>query len=387
VSPQFLFRFEKDPDNIAVGSSYRISDLELASRLSFFIWSSVPDDQLVDLAVKGRLKEPAVLEAQVRRMLADERARALGANFAGQWLYLRNLKAKYPIDDIFPDFDDNLRKSMQRETEMLFETVVLEDRSALTLLNADFTFMNERLAKHYGMPGIYGDQMRRVTVRDEYRKGLLGHASVLTLTSNDDRTNPVSRGKYVLTIILGTPPPPPPPNVPPLNEVSGKVLSMRERMQEHRANAVCANCHRLMDPIGLSLENFDATGRWRTTEGGTPIDARDTLYNGAKVDGPVSLRNVVLSHPDQFVRTMTEMLLTYALGRGLEDYDMPIVRSIERDAAAKNYRFSSLILGVVKSAPFQMRSKKLQDIDSKPIADNGADGQAVQASANRKVNK
>jgi hypothetical protein len=382
VSPQFLFRFEKDPDNIAVGSSYRISDLELASRLSFFIWSSVPDDQLVDLAVKGRLKEPAVLEAQVRRMLADERARALGANFAGQWLYLRNLKAKYPIDDIFPDFDDNLRKSMQRETEMLFETVVLEDRSALTLLNADFTFMNERLAKHYGMPGIYGDQMRRVTVRDEYRKGLLGHASVLTLTSNDDRTNPVSRGKYVLTNILGTPPPPPPPNVPPLNEVSGKVLSMRERMQEHRANAVCANCHRLMDPIGLSLENFDATGRWRTTEGGAPIDAHDTLYNGAKVDGPVSLRNVVLSHPDQFVRTMTEMLLTYALGRGLEDYDMPIVRSIERDAAAKQYKFSSLILGVVKSAPFQMRLKKLQDNESKPIADNVVNGRAVQESAN-----
>ena len=387
VSPQFLFRFEMDPDSIAAGASYRISDLELASRLSFFIWSSIPDDQLVDLAIKRRLREPAVLEAQVRRMLADERARALGANFAGQWLYLRNLKAKYPIDDIFPDFDDNLRKSMQRETEMLFETLVLEDRSALTLLNADFTFMNERLAKHYGVPGIYGDQMRRVTVKDEYRKGLLGQASIMTLTSNDDRTNPVSRGKYVLTNILGTPPPPPPPNVPPLNELSGKVLSMRERMQEHRANAVCANCHRLMDPIGLSLENFDATGRWRTTDSGAPIDAHDTLYNGAKVDGPVSLRNAILSHPDQFVRTMTEMLLTYALGRGLEDYDMPIVRSIERDAITKNYKFSSLILGVVKSAPFQMRLKKLQENDSKSTADNGADGRAVQTSANNKVDK
>jgi mono/diheme cytochrome c family protein len=387
VSPQFLFRFEKDPDNVASGSSYRISDLELASRLSFFIWSSIPDDQLIDLAIKGRLKEPAVLEAQVKRMLADERARALGANFAGQWLYLRNLKAKYPIDDIFPDFDDNLRKSMQRETEMLFETVVLEDRSALTLLNADYTFMNERLAKHYGVPGIYGDQMRRVPVRDEYRKGMLGHASILTLTSNDDRTNPVSRGKYVLTNILGTPPPPPPPNVPPLNEISGKVLSMRERMQEHRANAVCANCHRLMDPIGLSLENFDAIGRWRNTDGGAPIDARDTLYNGAKVDGPVSLRNVVLTHPDQFVRTMTEMLLTYALGRGLEDYDMPVVRSIEEESTTKNYKFSSLVLGVVKSAPFQMRLKKLQDNDSKPIADNSADGAAVRTSANNRVVK
>jgi Protein of unknown function (DUF1592)/Protein of unknown function (DUF1588)/Protein of unknown function (DUF1585)/Protein of unknown function (DUF1595)/Protein of unknown function (DUF1587)/Cytochrome C oxidase, cbb3-type, subunit III len=365
VSPQFLFRFETDPDNVAAGASYRITDLELASRLSFFIWSSIPDDQLIDLAIKGRLREPAVLETQVKRMLADERARALGTNFAGQWLYLRNLKAKYPIDDVFPDFDDNLRKSMQRETEMLFESVVLEDRGALTLLNADYTFMNERLAKHYGVPGIYGDQLRRVTVKEEYRKGLLGHASILTLTSNDDRTNPVSRGKYILTNILGTPPPPPPPNVPPLNELSGKMLSMRDRMQEHRANAVCANCHRLMDPIGLSLENFDAIGRWRTTDGGAPIDAHDTLYNGASVDGPVSLRNIILGHPDQFVRTMTEMLLTYALGRGLEDYDMPVVRSIVRDAAGKNYKFSSLVVGVVKSAPFQMRLKKLQENDSK----------------------
>ena len=364
VSPQFLFRFEKDPDNVAAGASYHVSDLEFASRLSFFIWSSIPDDALLDLALKGRLKDPAVLEAQVRRMLADERARALGANFAGQWLYLRNLKAKYPIDDVFPDFDDNLRRSMQRETEMLFESVVLEDRSALTLLNADYTFMNERLAKHYGVPGIYGDQMRRVPVKDEYRQGLLGQASILTLTSNDDRTSPVTRGKYILTNILGTPPPPPPPNVPPLNELSGKVLTMRERMLEHRANAVCANCHRLMDPIGLTLENFDAIGRYRTTDGGSPIDARDTLYNGAKVDGPVSLRNVILGHPDQFVRTMTEMLLTYGLGRGLEDYDMPVVRSIVRDAAGKNYKFSSLVLGIVKSVPFQMRAKKFEQVQT-----------------------
>src|SRR3989441_13150084 len=360
VSPQFLFRFENDPDNVPPGSGYHLSDLELVSRLSFFIWSSIPDDQLLDLAIKGRLKQPAVLEAQVKRMLADERARALGANFAGQWLYLRNLKAKYPIDDIFPDFDDNLRRSMQRETEMLFESVVLEDRSALTLLNADYTFMNERLAKHYGVAGIYGDQMRRVPIKDEYRKGLLGQASILTLTSNDDRTSPVTRGKYVLTNILGTPPPPPPPNVPPLNALSVEVLTMRGRMLEHRANVVCANCHRLMDPIGLSLENFDAVGKWRTSDGGAPIDAHDTLYNGAKVDGPVSLRNVILSHPDQFVRTMTEMLLTYALGRGLEDYDMPVVRSIARDAAGKNYKFSSLVLGIVKSVPFQMRAKRFE---------------------------
>jgi mono/diheme cytochrome c family protein len=370
VSPQFLFRFEKDPDNVAAGASYRVNDLELASRLSFFIWSSIPDDELLDLAVKGRLKNPAVLEAQVKRMLADQRARALGANFAGQWLYLRNVKAKFPIEDIFPDFDDNLRKAMQRETEMLFESIVLEDRSGLTLLNADYTFLNQRLAKHYGVPGIYGDQMRRVTVKDEYRKGLLGHASVLTVTSNDDRTNPVSRGKYILTNILGTPPPPPPPNVPPLNEISGKVLSMRERMQEHRANAVCANCHKLMDPIGLSLENFDAVGRWRTTDSGTPIDSRDTLYNGVQVDGPVSLRNAIMAQPDQFVRTTTEMLLIYALGRGLEHYDMPVVRAIVKDAAAQNYKFSSLVLGVVKSTPFQMRVKKLQETDTKTIADN-----------------
>src|SRR2546425_8251541 len=364
VSPQFLFRFEKDPDNVAAGASYHISDLELASRLSFFVWSSIPDDQLLDLAIKGRLKEPAVLEAQVKRMLADERARALGANFAGQWLYLRNLKAKYPIDDIFPDFDDNLRKSMQRETEMLFESVVLEDRSALTLLNADYTFMNERLAKHYGVPGIYGDQMRRVPIKDEYRKGILGHASILTLTSNDDRTSPVTRGKYILTNILGTPPPPPPPNAPPLNALSVEVLTMRGRMLEHRANVVCANCHRLMDPIGLALENFDAVGRWRTTDGGAPIDAHDALYNGAKVDGPVALRNVILSHPDQFVRTMTEMLLTYGLGRGPEDYDMPVVRSIVRDAAGKNYKFSSLVLGIVKRAPFQIRATKVEEVQT-----------------------
>src|SRR5947207_4659979 len=339
VSPQFLFRFEKDPDNVAAGASYHVSDLELASRLSFFIWSSIPDDALLELALKGRLKDPAVLEAQVRRMLADERARVLGANFAGQWLYLRNLKAKYPIDDVFPDFDDNLRRSMQRETEMLFESVVLEDRGALTLLNADYTFMNERLAKHYGVPGIYGDQMRRVPVKEEYRKGLLGQASILTLTSNDDRTNPVSRGKYNLKNNQRTPHPQPPPNVQPMTDLTGKVLTMRERMLEHRANTVCASGHRLMDPMGLTLENFDAIGRYRTTDGGVAIDAHDTLYNGAKVDGPVALRNVIMNHPDQFVRTMTEMLLTYGLGRALEDYDMPIVRSIVRDAAGRNYKF------------------------------------------------
>ena len=286
VSPQFLFRFEYDPPNVAEGTVYRVSDLELASRLSFFIWSSIPDDQLLNLAVQGRLKNPDVLEQQVKRMLLDERARALGANFAGQWLYLRNMQSVKPDDDAFPDFDDNLRQGMKRETEMLFESIVLEDRSALDLLTANYTFVNERLAKHYGMPGIYGDQMRRVTLKDDYRRGLLGQGSVLTITSLSNRTSPVNRGKYILTNILGTPPPQPPPNVPPLNETPEKSLSMRDRMAQHRSNAVCANCHKLMDPIGLSLENFDAIGRWRNMDGEAPIDPSDTLYNGAKVNGP-----------------------------------------------------------------------------------------------------
>jgi hypothetical protein len=357
VSPQFLFRFEYDPPNVAPGTIYRVSDLELASRLSFFIWSSIPDDQLLNLAVRGRLKNPTVLEQQVKRMLADERARALGANFAGQWLYLRNMQSVRPVEDVFPDFDDNLRQGMKRETEMLFESIVLEDRGALDLLTANYTFMNERLAKHYGISGIYGDQMRRVTVKDEYRKGLLGHGSILTITSLANRTSPVTRGKYVLTNILGTPPPEPPPNVPPLNEAPDKSLSMRDRMAQHRANTVCANCHKLMDPIGLALENFDAIGRWRDLDGEAAIDPSDTLYNGVKVNGAGGLRQVILSHPEQFVRTMTEMLMTYSLGRGLEYYDMPTVRSIVKEAARTNYRFSSLVLGVVKSAPFQKMKK------------------------------
>jgi hypothetical protein len=355
VSPQFLFRFEYDPPNVAPGTIYRVSDLEMASRLSFFIWSSIPDDQLLNLAIQGRLKDPMVLEQQVKRMLADERARALGANFAGQWLYLRNMQSAKPDDDLFPDFDDNLRESMKRETEMLFESIVLGDRSALDLLTANYTFVNERLAKHYGIPGIYGDQMRRVTITNDYRKGLLGQGSILTLTSMANRTSPVNRGKYVLTNILGTPPPSPPANVPPLNEAPEGSLSMRERMAQHRSNPVCANCHKLMDPIGLALENFDAIGRWRTADGEASIDPSDTMYNGIKVNGPASLRQVILSHPDQFVRTMTEMLMTYGTGRGLEYYDMPTIRSIVKDAARSNYRFSSLVLGVVKSAPFQMK--------------------------------
>jgi hypothetical protein len=355
VSPQFLFRFEQDPASAAPDSVYRISDIELASRLSFFIWSSIPDDQLLNLAVHGKLQDPAVLEQQVKRMLADHRARALGSNFAGQWLYLRNLKSLRPDEDFFPDFDDNLRQALQRETELLFESIVLEDRSVLDLMSADYTFLNERLARHYGIENVYGDQFRRVAVRDDFRRGLLGHGSILALNSYANRTSPVTRGKYVLTNILGTPPPDPPPNVPPLDEKPGKPLTMRERMEEHRKNPACAGCHKLMDPIGLALENFDGIGRWRTADAGVRIDASSTLWDGTEVDGPSGLRQAILNRPDQFARTATEMLLTYALGRGLEYYDMPVVRAVVMDAARNHYRFSSLVTGIVTSVPFQMR--------------------------------
>jgi hypothetical protein len=355
VSPQFLFRFEREPENLAPGAVYRISDIELASRLSFFIWSSIPDDQLLELAVKGTLKNPAVLEQQVRRMLSDPRARALGSNFASQWLYLRNLKSQVPDPDVFPDFDDNLRQGLQRETEMLFESVVLEDRSAVDLLRADYTFVNERLARHYGIPNIYGNQFRRVPVRDEYRKGLLGQGSILTITSYANRTSPVNRGKYVLTNILGTPPPPPPADVPPLDEKPGKAVSMRDRMEQHRANPACSGCHKLMDPIGLALENFDGIGRWRTADNGTRINPSEVLSDGTHVDGPAALRQALVARPEQFVGTMTEGLLTYALGRGMGPEDMPVVRAILKEAARHEYRFSALVLGIVKSVPFQMR--------------------------------
>jgi cytochrome c551/c552 len=355
VSPQYLFRAERDPEGIRPDTIYRISDLELASRLAFFIWSSIPDDDLLNAATRGQLQNAAVLDRQVKRMLADERARALGANFAGQWLYLRNLKGLLPDADVFPDFDHNLREALQRETEMLFESVVLEDRSVVDLLNADYTFVNERLARHYGIPGIYGTQFRRVPVTDPARRGLLGQGSILALTSYPNRTSPVTRGKYVLTNILGTPPPPPPPNVPPLDEKPGKMLSMRERMEEHRKSPACAGCHRLMDPIGLSLENFDGIGRWRTSDNGARIDASSQLFDGTTVDGPAGLRQAVLARKDLFARNLTEMLMTYALGRGVEYYDMPFVRSILRESTRTDYRFSSLVLGIVKSAPFQMR--------------------------------
>jgi mono/diheme cytochrome c family protein len=364
VNPEFLFRIERDPANLAPGTPYRITDLELASRLSFFLWSSIPDDRLLDLAVAGKLKDPGVLEQQVRRMLADSRSKALVSNFAGQWLYLRNIRKVVPDPGVFPDFDENLRDAFERETELFLESNLREDRSVLDLLNADYTFVNDRLARFYGIPNVYGSSFRRVTLSGEERRGLLGQGSILTVTSYANRTSPTVRGKWLLENVLGTPPPPPPPDVPSLKEENtenGRVLTMRQRMEEHRANPACAVCHTRMDPLGFALENFDAIGKWRTAEGNTPIDASGVLPDGTKFDGPAGLRKVLLSHPEEFVTTVTEKLLTYALGRGLEYYDAPAVRKITREAAAGNYRWSSLILGIVKSVPFQMRMSKPQD--------------------------
>ncbi|HEX7235670.1 MAG TPA: DUF1592 domain-containing protein [Gammaproteobacteria bacterium] len=360
VSPQFLFRVEQDPAGAEPGSIYRIGDLELASRLSFFLWSSLPDDELIDAAAAGKLSEPKELERQVTRMLADERAAALATTFASQWLYLRNLRASAPDMYVFPDFDDNLRQSAIRETELLFETIVREDRPLTELLSADYTFLNERLAKHYGIPNLYGDQFRRVALTDERRYGLLGQASVLTLSSYPNRTSPVSRGNYVLTNILGTPAPSPPPNVPTLPENTAEKLSMRARMERHRADPVCAGCHQLMDPIGLVLERYDGIGRWRDEDNGEPVKDYGSpihvLRDFGPINGPVDLRNAILSRPERFVRTATEKLMTYALGRQLTAADMPAARAIVRRAVQNDYRFSSLVLGIVTSDTFQMRT-------------------------------
>ncbi len=358
ASPEFVLRVERDPAGVAAGAGYAISDLELASRLSFFLWSSIPDDELLDLAAAGRLREPEVLEGQARRMLADERSRALVTSFASQWLYLRNVPAVVPDEDRFPDVGEGLRQAMRRETELFVESVFREDRSVLDLLTADYTFVNERLARHYGMPRIYGSQFRRVPVTQAARRGLLGHASILSVTSYPNRTSPVLRGKWVLENLLGTPPALPPPDVPALEETtgSGEVLSMREATERHRANPVCASCHRLMDPPGFALEQFDAVGRFRTrTAANTPIDASGELPDGTRFDGAAGLREALVSRPERFVGTLAEKLLTYALGRGLEHYDAPAVRAITRAAAEDGYRFSSLIVGIVESAPFRMR--------------------------------
>ena len=358
VSPEFLFRVERDPANVAPNTAYPISDLELASRLSFFLWSSIPDEELLSLAERGKLKDPAVLERQVRRMLADPRSKALVSNFAGQWLYLRNMKEVVPDPETFPEFDENLREAFLRETELFFGSMLREDRSVLDLLNADYTFLNERLARHYGIPDIYGNHFRRVTLSDERRRGLLGQGSILTVTSYPSRTSPTFRGKWLLENILGTPPPPPPNNVPSLTDrgEDGKILSVREQMEAHRVNPACSGCHSRMDPLGFALENFDAIGRWRTTSGNNvPIDSSGVLPDGTKFQGPVGLRKVLLSHREELVSTVTEKLLTYALGRGVEYTDAPAIRKIVRETAAGGHRWSSLLLGVVQSTPFQMR--------------------------------
>jgi hypothetical protein len=360
-SPQFIFRFERDPDGVSPASPYPISDLELASRLSFFLWSSVPDDELLDLASRGRLSRPAVLEQQVQRMLADPKAAALIENFAGQWLYLRNLEIKDASTYYFPDFDDNLRNAFRRETELLFEDIMREDRSILEFLTADYTFVNERLAKHYGIDDVYGSAFRKVPVDDDRRHGILGHGSVLLVTSQPNRTSPVTRGVWVLENILGAEVPAPPPvSIPALEEAAGDAdfesMSVRELMVLHRSRPFCEGCHKIMDPVGLAMENYNVIGQWRTMDGGNPVDATATLVDGTEVDGPVELRNALLRYDHQIARNITEKLLTYALGRGTDWYDMPVVREIARRAAAEDYRFSSVVMGIVTSEPFLMRA-------------------------------
>ncbi|HWE50244.1 MAG TPA: DUF1592 domain-containing protein [Bryobacteraceae bacterium] len=370
MDPAFLFRVERDPVTATANTAYRIDDLELASRLSYFLWSSAPDDALLAVAEAGKLKDPAVLQGQVRRMLADPRAKNLVTNFGAQWLQLGVAEGVHPDPVIFTDFDGNLRQSFIKETELLLQSVLLGNQSVLELLNAKYTFVNERLARHYGIPNIYGDQFRRVEVNDGIRGGLLGQGSILTATSYPNRTSPVLRGKWILETILGTPPPPPPPNVPALPEAGEgkKVLSVRERLSEHRANPACASCHVRMDPLGFALENFDATGRWRTEEANGPsdllphpIDADAELPDGTKFDGVSGLKKILNDRSDLFVYTMTEKLLTFALGRGAEWYDAPVIRTALRDAKKDNYRFDALVASIVSSRPFQMRMSQLPE--------------------------
>ncbi len=349
---------ERDPEAVPPKTAYRVSDLELATRLSFFLWSSIPDAELLDLAVQGELRRRAELERQVRRMLADPRSSALVSNFAAQWLFLRNLPALTPDPRLFPDFDEGLREAMRLETELFVESIIREDRNVTEFLTADYTFVNERLARHYGIPHVQGSHFRRITVPGGTRGGLLGQASILTVTAYPHRTSLVLRGKWVLENILGTPPPPPPPDVPPLEETPGaaQALSMRERMVQHRSSPTCAACHAIMDPPGLSLEQFDAVGRWREVDASfAPIDATGGLPDGTTFDGVAGLRQALLSRPEQFISTLSEKMLTYALGRGVEYYDAPALRAIFEDAAPDDYRFSSLVLGIVNSTPFQMR--------------------------------
>ena len=357
VDPEFLFRVESDPAHITPATAYELSDIELASRLSFFLWASIPDDELLGVAEAGRLNDPVVLEQQVKRMVDDERADVLVTSFGAQWLHLRRMRSVTPDVNAFPEFDDNLRAALVRETELFLKSQIREDRSVVDLLTADYTFVNERLARHYDIPDVYGPRFRRIAVADNERHGLLGHGSILTVTSLSTRTSPVVRGKWVLENILGAPPPPPPPDVPELpNRVDDvRVQSMRERMEEHRANPVCASCHARMDPLGFALENFDAVGKWREMEAGVPINASGTLPDGTVFSGLPELRDVLVSRRKEFVTTVTEKLLTYALGRGIEYYDRPAIRTIVRDAEMHDYRWSAIIAGVARSLPFQMR--------------------------------
>ena len=363
---EFIYRGEAEPTGVAAGKSYRITDLALASRLSFFLWSSIPDDELIDVAAQGKLKDPVVLGQQVRRMLKDPKAEALINNFTGQWLSVRSLKTAEPVVNLFPDYDDNLRNAFQRETELFFGSMVREDRSVLDLLTADYTYVNERLAKHYGIPNIYGPQFRRVTLGpdQDMRRGLLGKGALLTVTSNAARTSPVQRGSWFLQTFLGVAPPQPPPNVDTTLKIKAsdtggniKNPTMRQIMEAHHSNPTCNTCHQIFEPIGLALENFDAVGLWRTQDEGLPIDATGTLVDGTKLDGIASLRSALVGRSDTFVRVVAEKMLTYALGRGIEYEDMPLVRSILRDASSSKYQFSSLVLGIVKSPAFQMNMK------------------------------
>ena len=366
ASPQFLVRFEKEPADLAPGEIYRVDDLELASRLSFFLWSSIPDDELIDIAAEGRLSDPAVLGEQVDRMLADPRSEALIENFANQLLYLRNLPVTFPDGKSYPNWDDELRTSFRRETELLFESIMREDRSIVDLLTADYTYVNERLALHYGIPGIYGSHYRRVDLGPDldYRRGLLGHGSFLSITFTQNfRTSPVKRGVWILENILGSPAPAPPPNVPALEDSGsddGRILTLREQMTVHRQNEPCSTCHKLMDPIGFALENFDADGSWRTDQGdeaGTPFNTTVELHDGSSVTGPVELREALLRYTPQYVRTITKNMMTYALGRGVEYSDMPVVRSIVQDAESDEYRFRSIVMGIIESPQFLSRIK------------------------------
>jgi cytochrome c5 len=371
ASPAFVFRAEEDPLALPPGAPHRVNDIELASRLSFFLWSSIPDDELLNLAVAGRLREPRVLEAQVRRMITDERADSLMTQFTGQWLQLRNLDKVTPDLLMFPDFDDNVRQAFRKETELFFTSIVREDRSVLNLLDADYTFVNERLARHYGIKGVYGSRFRRVTVTDPNRRGLLGQGSFLSLTSAANRTSPILRGKFVISNLLNTPPLPPPANVPQLEESKPKdrPSTVREQLELHRANPVCASCHRNIDPVGFALENFNAVGQWENvTRDGLKIDSAGVLSDGTPIDGPVALRKALLSRPDVFVGTVTEKLMTYALGRGLEPVDQPVVRSIVTNSAKNHYAMQSIMLGIVQSSPFQKRTKLTDNETAKTVA-------------------